>query len=57
MSKDMDEKLKLAHKVVDVADRAKNISVTLLLYSLDKPESSYAQVPLFARKKDDEKFR
>ena len=42
MSKDMDEQLKLAHKVVDVVDRA---------------NSSYAQVRLFARKKEDEKFQ
>ena len=57
MSKDMDEQLKLAHKVVDVVDRAKRkICVTLLRYNVDKPESSYAQVRLFARKKEDEKF-
>ena len=48
MSKDMDEQLKLAHKVVGVLDRAKRkICVTLLRYNVDKPESSYAQVRLF----------
>ena len=58
MSKDMDEQLKLAHKVVDVVDRAnRKICVNLLRYNLDKPESSYAQVRLFARKKEDEKFQ
>ena len=58
MSKDMDEQLKLAHKVVDVVDRAnKKICVTLLRYNVDKPESSYAQIRLFARKKEDEKFQ
>ena len=58
MSKDMKEQLKLAHKVVDVVDRAnKGICVTLLRYKVDKPESSYAQVRLFARKKEDEKFQ
>ena len=58
MSKDMDEQLKLAHKVVDVVDRAKRkICVTLLQYNEDKPESSYAQVRLFARKKEDEEFQ
>ena len=58
MSKDTDEQLKLAHKVVDVVDRAnKKICVTLLRYNVDKPESSYAQVRLFARKKVDEKFQ
>ena len=57
MSKDMDEQLKLAHKVVDVVNRAnRKICVTLLRYNVDKPESSYAQVQLFARKKD-EKFQ
>ena len=58
MSKDMDEQLKLAHKVVDVVVRAnRNICVTLLGYTLDKPESSYAQVRLIARKTEDEKFQ
>ena len=58
MSKDMDEQLKLSHKVVDVVDRAnRKICVTLLRYSVDKPESSYAQVRFFARKKEDEKYQ
>ena len=53
MSKDMDEQLKLAHKVVDVVDGAnKKKFVTLLRYNVDKLESSYAQVRLFARKKE-----
>ena len=54
-SKDMDEQLKLAHKVVDVVDPAnRKVCVTLLRYNVDKPESSYAQVRLIARKKEDE---
>ena len=58
MSKDMDEQLKLIHKEVDVVDRAnRNICVTLLWYNVDMPESSYAQVRLFARTKEDEKFQ
>ena len=58
MSKDLDEQLKLAHKLVDVVDRAnRKICVTLLRYTVDKPESSYAEVWLFGRKKDDEKFQ
>ena len=58
MSRDMDEQLKLAHKVVDVVDRTnRKICVTLLRYNVDKPESSYAQVRLFARKKEDEKIQ
>ena len=47
MSKDM------AHKVLNVMDRAnKKICV-----NVDKLESSYAQVRLFARKKEDENFQ
>ena len=58
MSKDMDEQLKLAHKAIDVVDRAnRKICVTLLWYIVDKSESSYAQVRIFARKKEDEKFQ
>ena len=58
MSRDMDEQLQLAHKVVDVVDRTnRKICVTLLRYNVDKPESSYAQVRLFAWKKEDEKFQ
>ena len=58
MSKVMDEQLKLAHKVIDVVDRAnRKICVFLLRYTVDKPESSYAQVRLSARKKEDEKFQ
>ena len=58
MSKDMDEQMKLAHKVNDVVDRAnRKICVTLLRYNVDKPECSYAQVRLFARKKEDERFQ
>ena len=58
MYRDMDEQLKLAHKVVDVVDRTNGkICVTLLRYNLDKPESSYAQVRIFARNKEDEKFQ
>ena len=58
MSRVMDEKLKPAHKVVDVVDRTnRKICVTLLGYNVDKPEGSFAQVRLFARKKEDEKFQ
>ena len=58
MYKDMDDQLKLAHKVVDVVDQAnRKIGVTLLRYNVDKRESSYAQVQSVARKKEDEKFR
>ena len=58
ISRDMDEQLKLAHKVVDVLDRTnRKICVTLLRYNVYKPESSYAQVRLFARKREDVKFQ
>ena len=58
MSNGMDDQLKLSHKVVDVVDRAnRKLCVTLLRYNVDKPESSYAQVQLFERKKEDEKFQ
>ena len=58
MSKHMDEQLKLAHKVVNVVVRAnRKICVTLLRYNVHKPGSSYAQVRLFARKKEDKKFQ
>ena len=58
MSKDIDEQLKLADKVVDTVDRAnRKNSVTLLRYNVNKPESSYAQFPLFAKKKQEEKFQ
>ena len=45
-------------KVVDVVERAiRKNCVTLLRYNVDKPESSFAQVRLFARKKEDGKFQ
>ena len=50
----MDEQHKLAHKVVDVVDRAnKKVCVTLLRHSADQPESFYAPNGLSARKKED----
>ena len=58
MSKDMDEQLKQAHKVVDVVDRANSKScVTLRRYNFDRLESSYAQVRIFAREKEEEKYQ
>ena len=52
ISKDMEEQLELAHKVVDVVDGAnREIWVTPLRYSADKPERFYAQVRFSARKK------
>ena len=58
MSKNMDEQLKLAQKVFDVVDRVnRKIYVTLRWYNVEKPESSYAKVRLFAKKNKDEKFQ
>ena len=58
LSKDMEEQLKLVYKVIDVVDRPnRRICVTLLRYKVDNPETSYAQVCLFGRKKEEEKFQ
>ena len=58
LSKDMEEQLNLVHKVIDVVDRPnRRICVTLLRYKVDNPETSYAQVRLFGRKKEEEKFQ
>ena len=58
LSKDMEEKLKLVHKIMDVVDRPnRKICVTLQRFKVDNPETSYAQVRLFGRKKEEEKFQ
>ena len=58
MIKGMDEQLKLAHMIVDVVDRANRKNcVTLLWYNVDRPVSFYAQVRLYAKKKEDENFQ
>ena len=58
LSKDMEEQLKLVHKVIDVVDRPnRRICVILLRYKVDNPENSYAQVRLFGRKTEEEKFQ
>ena len=58
LSKVMEEQLKIVHKVIDVVDRPnRTICVTLLRYKVDNPETSYAQVRLFGRKKEKEKFQ
>ena len=54
----MEEQLKLVHRVIDVMDCPnRRICVTLLRYKADNPETSYAQVRLFRRKKEEEKFQ
>ena len=58
LSKDMEEQLKLVQKVIDVVDCPnRRIFVTLLRYKVDNPETSYAQVCLFGRTKEEEKFQ
>ena len=58
LCKDMKEQLKLVHKVIVVVDRSKRrICVTLLRYKVDNPDTSYAQVRLFGRKTEEEKFQ
>ena len=58
LCKDMEEQLKFVHKVIHVVDRPnRRICVTLLRYKVDNPETSYAQVRLFGRKKEKEKFQ
>ena len=50
--------MNLVHKVIDVADRSnRRICVTLLRYKVDNPETSYAQVCLFRRKREGEKIQ
>ena len=54
----MEEQLKLVHKVIDVVDCPKGrICVTLLRYKADNPDTTYAQVRLFGRKTEEEKFQ
>ena len=58
LSEDMEEQLKLVHEVIDVVARPKRrICVTLLRYKVDNPDTSYAQVRLFGRKTEEEKFQ
>ena len=58
LCKDMEEQLKLVHKVIDVIYRPRRrICITLLRYRADNPDTFYAQVRLFGRKTDEEKFQ
>ena len=57
LAKDMEEQLKLAQRVVEVVDRPhRKFCVTMLHSNVEKPETSYVQVRLFGRRKDEEKF-
>ena len=54
----MEVQFKSIHNYVDIVDRPKkNVSLILLQYNMDKPVRSYAQVRMFERKKEDEKFQ
>ena len=58
LSKEMEEQLKIFHKVIDIVVRPKRrVCVTLLRYKADNPDTSYAQVRLFGRKTEEEKFQ
>ena len=57
LAKDMEEQLKLTHKVVEVVDGPhRKICVTPLRYNVEKPEISCVQVRLFGRRKEEENF-
>ena len=57
LAKNMEEQLKLPHKVVEVVDRPHlKTCVTMLPYNVAKPETSCVQVRLFGRRKEEEKF-
>ena len=57
LAKQMEEQLKLTYKFVEVFDRThrKNF-MTLLRYNVEKPKTSYVQVRLFGKRKEEEKF-
>ena len=58
LCKYMEEQLKLVYKVIDVVDCPnRKICVTLLRYKADNPDTSYAQLRLFGRKTEEEKFQ
>ena len=58
VSEDMDEELKLAHNMTDIVDQAnRKICVTLLRYNAEKPESSYSQTQLFAKKEEEKEIQ
>ena len=57
IAKDMEEQPKLTHKIVEVFKRPHTkICVTMLRYNVEKPETSYVEVRLFGRRKEEEKF-
>ena len=56
--KDMEEQLKLVHKMLDAVDcQNRRICVTLLRYEVDNPKHSYAQVHLLGQKMKEDKIQ
>ena len=57
LSRDLGEQLKHVHKVIEIAEGVKRKKcVTLLRCKKDNPETSYAQIRLFPRRKEEENF-
>ena len=57
LAKDVDVQLELSHRVVEVFDRPhRKICMTILRYSVEKPETAYVQVRLFGRRKAEKEF-
>ena len=57
MSENLDQQLKLAHKMVDFVDHPyRRDCVSLLRYNVGKPENSYTQVRLLEKMKEDKIF-
>ena len=58
LSKDLDEQLKHVQKALTVVDRPKRkIIATMMKYCMDKPESTYVQLRLFARNSEHDKLQ
>ena len=54
----MEEQVKLVRKVIDFVECPnRRLWVTLLRYKVDNPETPYAQVRLFGRNKEEDKFQ
>ena len=52
LAKDMEELLRLTHKVVEVVDGPhRKICVTMLRYNVEKPDTPYVQVRLLRKRK------
>ena len=57
LARDMEEQLKLTHKDIKVVDQPhRKICMTMLRYNVEKPETSYVQVRLFRRRKEEQKL-